>query len=80
MSHFKNFLKFFAKSGNSLEDIKPLTEYLKSNNNFQRASLKIHHTKESVKNKLVSSFDDLLKEEDGLKMIEDQNKKGNNKN
>ncbi len=75
MSHFKNFLKFFFQNGKALDDIKPLTEYLKTNDQFKNTSLKIHSTKENLKGGLINKIDSLLEEEDEVKLIEDKKNK-----
>lgn len=80
---FKNFFKFFVNSGKNGEDLKPLTDFLKNSNHFQKAAYKIHYTKEGVKNKMYDTFEGLLKDEDNLKLIEDdhnKNKKNGQKN
>jgi hypothetical protein len=75
MSPLKNFLRFFMTNGKNMEDIKPLTDYLKNNNHFRNTAHKIHHTKEGIKYKFTQHLDNLLEEEDGVKMIEDQRDK-----
>jgi hypothetical protein len=77
---FKNFLKFFVNNRNNVEDLAPLTEFLKKNSFFKNAALKIHYTKEGVKNKVYDSMEGLLKDEDGLKFIEDDKNKNKNTN
>lgn len=75
MSFFKSFFKFFAMNKNQMDDIKPLTEYLKNNDQFKKTSMKIYHTTEKTKSSLYSKLDRLLEEEDQLKFIEDESKK-----
>lgn len=77
---FKNFFRFFVNNGKNVEDIAPLTEYLKKNSLFKNAALKIHYTKEGVKNKVYDSMEGLLKDEDELKFIEDDKTKNKNAN
>jgi hypothetical protein len=75
MSPFRNFFRFFLTNGKNIEDIKPLTDYLKNNHQFRYTAHKIHHTKEGIKNKFTQHLDSLLEEEDGVKMIEDHKDK-----
>ncbi len=75
---FKNFFKFFVQNGKNAEDLSPLTDFLKKSNHFQKVAWKIHYTKEGVKNKVLDSFDGLLKNEDELKLIEDDHNKSKN--
>ena len=75
MSPLKNFFRFFISNGKNLDDIKPLTDYLRNNHQFRNTAHKIHHTKESIKSKFTNHLDNLLEEEDGVKMIEDQKDK-----
>ena len=75
MSAFKNFFRYFISNGKNLDDIKPLTDYLKNNSQFTQTAHKIHHTKEGIKNKFTKHLDNLLEEEDGVKMIEDNKDK-----
>ncbi len=56
-------------------DIPLVTDYLKKSDTFKKGAMKIHHQKESFKSNLWASIDDLLKEEDNVKFIEDKSKK-----
>ena len=64
--------------GKHIEYHRPLTDFLKRNDHFKKAAFKIHDTKEGFKNKFLDSFDGLLKDEDGIKLIEDKHKTQNN--
>ena len=71
-SLFTLFNFFIKAKQNPIDDIKPLTEFLKTNKHFTKSSLKIHHTKENFK----KSFLDLLDAEDNVKYIEDKSNNG----
>ena len=75
MSPLKNFLRFFISNGKNLDDIEPLTDYLKNNQKFRSTAHKIHHTKEGIKSKFNIHLDNLLEEEDEVKLIEDNKDK-----
>jgi hypothetical protein len=72
---FKNFFRFFLSQGKQLDDIKPLTDYLKNNNHFVKGATKIHVTKETLKDRISKGFDSILEDEDGIKRIEDKSQK-----
>ncbi len=75
----KNFLKYFFLFKNDIKDHQPLTEFLKRNENFKKAAFKFHDTKEGFKNKFLNTFEDLLKKEDDIKLIDENKKTNNNK-
>ena len=79
MNFFKTFAGFFMANKNNISHNPHLTNYLKSNTHFKKAATKIHTTKQSTLDKLRNSFDDLLKEEDNLKFIEDDKTTNNKK-
>ncbi len=76
----KNFLKFFFAFKGNINDHQPLTDFLKRNQHFKKAAFKVHDTKEEVKKNMWNSFNNLLKDEDEIKLIEDKSDKRNNTN
>jgi hypothetical protein len=74
MNYLKHFFRFFIVNKHHIEDMKPLTEFLKNNDTFKKSAIKIHTTKETIKGQFTGSLDKLLKEEDELKFIEDDKK------
>jgi hypothetical protein len=56
-------------------DIPQVTDFLKKSETFKKGAMKIHHKKESFKSNFWGSIDDLIKEEDNVKFIEDKSKK-----
>jgi hypothetical protein len=77
-----NLLKQLLRFGNNMKNTEhneTLTNYLKSNHHFRKVSFTVFETKRSTLDKLKSSLDDLLKEEDNLKFIEDKKNNSNQK-
>lgn len=81
-----NFLKKILGVVNQTKHVQHdehITNFLKSNTHFRKVSFTIFETKKNTLDKLKNSFDDLLRDEDNLKFIEDKKKeikKNNNNN
>jgi hypothetical protein len=72
---FKSLVGLIKTTKLDREDVPVVTEYLKNNKKFKETARDIHMKKENIKSSFWSSIDDLLKEEDNVKFIEDKSNK-----
>jgi hypothetical protein len=71
----RRITNFIRHTNSDAEHIPILTDYLKNHKQFKEKARDIHVKKESIKSSFWSSIDDLLKEEDKVKFIEDKSDK-----
>jgi hypothetical protein len=69
---FKSMINMVRLVRLDQDDIPDVTKYLKNNKKFNEKAKHIHSKKENLKTSFWSSIDDLLKEEDNVKFIEDK--------
>ena len=80
MRWMRGFLSFFMQNKNNIDDMKEVTNFLKDNQLFRKTAFFIHDTKNSVKDRLKNTVDEMLQNEDNLKFIEDDKKNKEPKN
>jgi hypothetical protein len=75
----RRIINFTKSASTNEEHIPVLTNYLKNHKKFKDTAQTLHSKKENVKSSFWNSIDDMLKEEDQVKFIEDKSNKNGNK-
>ncbi len=75
MRFFRSLFNIARDTHAEKTDIPLVTDYLKKSDTFKKGALKIHHKKETFKSNFWASIDDLIKQDDNVKFINDKSKK-----